>query len=157
MGHYNDVARSLVPPEIEYGPVLEHDARTDKTMWETWVSGFERAMRLRPDTWAQIVESGDEEAGSSVTMMLTLHAIAEGESDLRVSSIADLRDRAPELITDMVIALNRWTKGASPAGVPASGREPFNSSVPFRSSKVGRNDPCPCGSGRKHKRCCGAN
>jgi SEC-C motif-containing protein len=22
-------------------------------------------------------------------------------------------------------------------------------------SKVGRNDPCPCGSGRKHKTCCG--
>lgn len=25
------------------------------------------------------------------------------------------------------------------------------------SKKVGRNDPCPCGSGRKHKRCCGAD
>jgi hypothetical protein len=24
-------------------------------------------------------------------------------------------------------------------------------------AKVGRNDPCPCGSGRKYKRCCGAN
>lgn len=22
-------------------------------------------------------------------------------------------------------------------------------------AKVGRNDPCPCGSGKKHKRCCG--
>lgn len=22
--------------------------------------------------------------------------------------------------------------------------------------RVGRNDPCPCGSGRKHKKCCGA-
>lgn len=22
--------------------------------------------------------------------------------------------------------------------------------------KIGRNDPCPCGSGRKHKKCCGA-
>lgn len=22
-------------------------------------------------------------------------------------------------------------------------------------SKVGRNDPCPCGSGKKHKKCCG--
>ena len=22
-------------------------------------------------------------------------------------------------------------------------------------SKVGRNDPCPCGSGKKHKVCCG--
>jgi len=24
-------------------------------------------------------------------------------------------------------------------------------------SKVGRNDPCPCGSGKKYKKCCGAN
>jgi len=22
-------------------------------------------------------------------------------------------------------------------------------------TKVGRNDPCPCGSGKKYKRCCG--
>jgi uncharacterized protein len=22
-------------------------------------------------------------------------------------------------------------------------------------SKIGRNDPCPCGSGKKYKRCCG--
>lgn len=26
---------------------------------------------------------------------------------------------------------------------------------PRRVVKVGRNDPCPCGSGRKHKACCG--
>jgi preprotein translocase subunit SecA len=25
------------------------------------------------------------------------------------------------------------------------------------SAKVGRNDPCPCGSGKKYKNCCGAN
>jgi uncharacterized protein len=23
-----------------------------------------------------------------------------------------------------------------------------------KSAKVGRNDPCPCGSGKKHKKCC---
>jgi uncharacterized protein YecA (UPF0149 family) len=23
-------------------------------------------------------------------------------------------------------------------------------------SKAGRNDPCPCGSGKKYKKCCGA-
>jgi uncharacterized protein len=27
--------------------------------------------------------------------------------------------------------------------------------APARSSKVGRNQPCPCGSGRKYKHCCG--
>ena len=28
---------------------------------------------------------------------------------------------------------------------------------PATSSKVGRNDPCPCGSGKKYKKCCGIN
>ena len=28
--------------------------------------------------------------------------------------------------------------------------------VPQRVTKVGRNDPCPCGSGKKAKKCCGA-
>ena len=27
---------------------------------------------------------------------------------------------------------------------------------PAQSTKVGRNDPCPCGSGKKYKKCCGA-
>ncbi len=26
-----------------------------------------------------------------------------------------------------------------------------------RDNKVGRNDPCPCGSGKKYKKCCGKN
>ena len=26
--------------------------------------------------------------------------------------------------------------------------------IPVRKIKIGRNDPCPCGSGKKHKRCC---
>jgi SEC-C motif-containing protein len=27
--------------------------------------------------------------------------------------------------------------------------------MPIKSDKVGRNDPCPCGSGSKYKKCCG--
>lgn len=30
-----------------------------------------------------------------------------------------------------------------------------NSKTPERHQKVGRNDPCPCGSGKKYKNCCG--
>ena len=26
---------------------------------------------------------------------------------------------------------------------------------PFKANKIGRNDPCPCGSGKKYKQCCG--
>lgn len=27
----------------------------------------------------------------------------------------------------------------------------------IKEKKIGRNDPCPCGSGKKYKKCCGAN
>jgi len=29
--------------------------------------------------------------------------------------------------------------------------------VKRKDKKVGRNDPCPCGSGKKYKKCCGLN
>jgi uncharacterized protein len=154
MEHYNGVARSLMPPETEYGPVFEHDTSTDEIIWEMWVSGFERAMHLRMNAWQRIVESDDEDAAASVSMILALYSISEGDSDLPESSIADLQDRAPNLITDMVIALNRWTKRSAPFA-PEDGA--FRSSVPFHGKKVRRNELCPCGSGRKYKRCCGAN
>ena len=28
---------------------------------------------------------------------------------------------------------------------------------PVRAKKIGRNEPCPCGSGKKYKNCCGRN
>ena len=39
--------------------------------------------------------------------------------------------------------MNRGEEEASPATVKREG------------VKVGRNDPCPCGSGKKYKKCCG--
>ena len=42
----------------------------------------------------------------------------------------------------------RWVyAGVVPAEVHTVRRE---------EPKVGRNDPCPCGSGKKYKKCCGA-
>jgi len=36
------------------------------------------------------------------------------------------------------------------------GKMPAPETVKRNTPKVGRNDPCPCGSGRKYKKCCGA-
>ena len=32
-----------------------------------------------------------------------------------------------------------------------------NNAIIRTTAKVGRNDPCPCGSGKKYKNCCGRN
>ncbi len=42
--------------------------------------------------------------------------------------------------------------GGAPAGGPPGGKPP---TVVRKVQKVGRNDPCPCGSGKKYKHCCG--
>jgi preprotein translocase subunit SecA len=44
----------------------------------------------------------------------------------------------------------------SPVG-PTDGDQPKMQPVVNQGPKVGRNDPCPCGSGKKYKKCCGAN
>lgn len=49
--------------------------------------------------------------------------------------------------------------GSGPGPGPDSGNATFSgasSQKPLQSQKVGRNDPCPCGSGRKYKKCHGA-
>ncbi len=43
------------------------------------------------------------------------------------------------------------------AGLPGEDEAPLPPPVePIKADKtVGRNDPCPCGSGKKYKKCCG--
>jgi uncharacterized protein len=114
-------------------------------------------MRLRPDAWERIVKSGDEEAAASVNMMLALYDIAEGQSDLPESSIKTLTEEAPDLIPNLVLTLNAWTKSGTKSDPFPIWAAANQSHAPFQRKKVGRNTPCPCGSGRKYKHCCGSN
>jgi preprotein translocase subunit SecA len=43
--------------------------------------------------------------------------------------------------------------GSGGDGATTEGPQPVRRAAP----KVGRNDPCPCGSGKKYKHCCGKN
>jgi len=47
--------------------------------------------------------------------------------------------------------LQRYAKAYGKGNQPAFPTEPI-----IREAKVGRNDPCPCGSGKKFKKCCGS-
>ena len=165
MGHYNRVARVLADEPESYVPLLDIDPHCDEVLWELWVSGFERGMRLRVDAWEQIVESDDEEAAASITLLLTLHECSEGRSELKEESINELCGMAPALLPDCLRNLNAWTKSRGNKGnnlEPAPHGSLLNMPFDFDDRrvfgrKVGRNEPCPCGSGRKYKRCCGAN
>jgi preprotein translocase subunit SecA len=47
------------------------------------------------------------------------------------------------------------TKEYKPSASVRPGEQPAKQKTVVREKKVGRNDPCPCGSGKKYKKCCG--
>ena len=161
MGHYNRIARELAEHPEDYAPVLEIDPNGDETLWEPWIDGFERAMRLRPDAWEEIALSDDEEASASVSMIVALDDFYYGRSELTEEAEDELDRLAPGMIPEFVRNLNAWTKsrqiGKSGRGGAGFHAPSVHDDPPAFGRKVGRNEPCPCGSGRKYKRCCGAH
>lgn len=51
------------------------------------------------------------------------------------------------------LSTNRAAGGST--GVMAMAAQQDQAQTPIRVKKIGRNDPCPCGSGKKYKKCCG--
>ncbi len=135
--------------------MFDTDEATGETLWELWMSGFSSAFALRPHSLDRASESGPQEVIVAIHLYMQLHLIAEGEGGLDAGAVAYFTETAPSLIPEMVVTLNNWTK----AGGAGAFLTPMMRPQPVRraAGKVGRNDPCPCGSGRKHKRCCGAN
>ncbi len=55
-------------------------------------------------------------------------------------------------------AVGALSSGSKAMAEAAQASEKSEAPKPFvrAAAKVGRNDPCPCGSGKKFKKCCGA-
>jgi len=66
------------------------------------------------------------------------------------------RSRAVTSMDDMEAAFQRRKKRELEAARMAGAGAAEAVQQVVRGDKVGRNDPCPCGSGKKYKKCCGA-
>ena len=149
MEHYNDVARTLMENPDRYSPLFAIDKRNDDVLWELWIEGFEKAVALRPAAWKAFLDA-DGDTVAAMSGMLMLAAIARRDEEVKDHDTASAT--APDRIAHWVVNLNEWrlanyqpTQSIDPRGGSASRK------------KVGRNDPCPCGSGKKYKKCCGLN
>ena len=58
---------------------------------------------------------------------------------------------------DTAAQQSRGGRGSMPAAAPKADKTGKQETVRRDMPKVGRNDPCPCGSGKKYKNCCGRN
>ena len=83
-----------------------------------------------------------------------MSAAAENDALLRVSALHALLYCERLFFLEEVEEIRRKQKQDY---ILSRGEDaPVSKTIKRSQVKVGRNDPCPCGSGKKYKKCCGA-
>jgi preprotein translocase subunit SecA len=100
--------------------------------------------------YEEIANSMFRSATSAVAMEEFFQSLSGMQVHNEVSALAAAAAQAAAMPQQQV------PMGAPPPGVDIP--QPPRPAAPVRrdAPKVGRNDPCPCGSGRKYKKCCGS-
>ncbi len=86
--------------------------------------------------------------------------IEEMEEDTVVSLAFDKEKLYKNMVAaqaDWLYNLEQWNDIYDEETRKRLYKEQKNSTTVRKPKKIGRNDPCPCGSGKKYKKCCGAN
>jgi len=153
MEHYNSVARTLMDRPHCYSPLFAVDERNGDILWQLWIEGFKKAVKLRPTAWQRLLNT-DADTATAMRGILALADIARGDHRVPPNDSDALTVTAPDNVARWIVTLNAWR---------ISNYRPIESAdlisrLSFATTnKIDRNDPCPCGSGKKYKRCCGLN
>jgi uncharacterized protein len=144
MRYYNEISRVFRRGEPRM-PYLAQDGE-EFSGGNDWARGFLTGTRLRHDLWREIVND-EERAGPFIPIWALAYEHDEDPS-MRPYDHPISPERREELIVALIggviqlYAMFREDRRERTAGTPFSVR------------KAGRNDPCPCGSGKKFKACC---
>jgi uncharacterized protein len=154
MRHWNTISsallRTLKKPDV-YMPVLLEDDE-GIAHGNNWARGFMRGVQARPASWRELIVSIEHD-GPLLPIMLLAHE-HDPDPAMRPKPVAP--DKREEILQTMIAGLTMIYRHFAPhRRSHASASRP----APLRREgrKIGRNEPCPCGSGLKYKRCCGAN
>ena len=146
MGRYNAILRQVGDGTIDPIFWVTDDAE-EIVIASDWAEGFMQGIGLRADAWGRLLQT--ERGAELLFPILALCGDEEGESLLQLSPDEEDRmmEAAPELLPPAILAIAEFWRR----------RKPGSTAAPAQAAKPGRNDPCPCGSGRKYKKCCGAS
>jgi uncharacterized protein len=129
----------------------------DNILGRDWARGFMRGTRLAPTGWNRLFT--DEEEGLPVTI-----ALVAGDTDSKWPNEPLTEEKSNELLQSMFAGAARaylyFKKDrqmlAHSTGTDSSSEESYLETYVRPERKVGRNELCPCGSGQRFKKCCGA-
>jgi len=141
MQHMNSLSRQLQEAADEFEPMLLVDLDEDEkpvTIADHWCIGFMAGVDIDANAWQEV-----EELLLPVVMFASEPGDAVLDKELETNSEYWIEKLGPIVTVVHRHFLAHRTRDRAGAKTIVN-TEP----------KAGRNDPCPCGSGRKYKKCC---
>ena len=150
MGRYNMILRDTAAGA--FGPLF-WETQDGTVIAADWAEGFMQAVALRADAREPLMRS--RRYGRLLVPILALCSDEAGESLLGFGP--DKEDQvmaeAAEFIPLCVTEIAAYWRKRRPTPLATRSSQPI--SVSLKADQTNRNDPCPCGSGRKFMVCCG--
>lgn len=149
MRHFNGIIGGLEDAEPDIYPIWTTQTFRGKEYdnAEGWAHGFTEGVKLALEAWQPLLQS--EQGRQWYRPIGLLGEDDYGQDQDALTRTPKQRHDLAQQITANVLAMHaHWL----PLRKAVYERE----TAQRLSSKVGRNDPCPCGSGQKFKKCCGA-
>ena len=147
--HYNGVVRDFIEAPAAFRPLYDQDPRWGAS---AWCEGFMLGVTLGKEDWTPLLVS-EPTWLAPFTRLGTADGLAftqkDGDADTWIEQIVPSLQR--------IRAYWLEQRARAPEGqVEDDFRFGTDAPMPHlrAAPKVGRNDPCPCGSGRKFKKCC---
>lgn len=158
MALYNELNRQVQETDtsLPYG-ISFHDEITDNFQEDApvsqWSRGFIYGHHWLEETWKEYVPEDLSQEFASQMLVLSFFAGRQIAEDFYAES-----SRPQGGVEEMAVAMRSLFPGAM-EGFAELGRViqtvlRERAQSPAVSTKVGRNEPCPCGSGKKYKKCC---
>ena len=149
MRYWNVIAQDFERETYHVG--YRGEPGEDGVPGRAWARGYLHGIRLARDGWSRILQDDRENevrcipiVAGAVDPAWPKEPLTEEQSRAMWTDMLAGAARAYRYFKEDRLAFAQAAAGRAPP-------EPYERAGP----KVGRNDPCPCGSGKKYKRCCG--
>lgn len=162
---------------LEQWRATAYNEQADRTQLQNFWSTY---FAIEKEIYEKLLSNPDEEVRGTVKELaerygqsvMTMVGFLDGiDESLKVPNPIETMDENTEvnlvfdkerLYKNMVAAkadwlyeLPQWKDIFSEAQLKVLYKEQKESGTVRKEKKIGRNDPCPCGSGKKYKKCCG--
>ncbi|MEO6280394.1 UPF0149 family protein [Roseateles sp.] len=150
MRHFNSIVSGFEhrpPVLVPFWPTVHYGAAGEFEDAEMWAYGFTEGVKLSQAAWQALFNHPD---GSRWYRPIGLLGADEFSAD------QDELTRTPAQRAALAAQIEESLMRIHAFWLPLRQAVAEQHVAKRMSTKVGRNEPCPCGSGKKFKKCCGA-